>query len=72
MISYKPFFETLKNKNETWYSLHTRHNVSYSTLHRLKHGQDVSTRTLNDLCRILNCSISDIVEYIPNDNDQKL
>ena len=28
--------------------------------------------TLNDLCRILSCQISDLVQYIPNEDDQIL
>lgn len=32
----------------------------------------ISTKTLNDLCRILDCDICDIVRYIPSDADQPL
>ena len=46
--------------------------MSNSTLHRLKHNKDVSTKTLNDLCRILDCQIKDLVLYVPSDTDQKL
>ena len=46
--------------------------MSHNTLHRLKHNMDVSTKTLNDLCRILKCDICDIVKYIPSEDDQAL
>ncbi len=72
MIDYSPFWEKLEQSDENWYTLTTRHRISNSTLHRLKHNKDVSTKTLNDLCRILDCQISDVVQYIPSDNDQKL
>lgn len=72
MIDYTPFWETLKQSEENWYTLTTKYNMSNSTLHRLKHNKDVSTRTLNDLCRILHCNIQDIVTYIPSDEDQPL
>lgn len=72
MIDYTPFWKTLELSNESWYTLTTKHHISNSTLHRLKHNKDVSTKTLNDLCRILDCQMSDIVRYIPSDNDQKL
>ena len=72
MIDYSPFWKTLKSSSENWYTLTTKHHMSTSTLHRLKHNKDVSTRTLNDLCRILNCNIENIVTYIPCENDQKL
>ncbi|MDE6917398.1 MAG: helix-turn-helix domain-containing protein [Lachnospiraceae bacterium] len=72
MIVYSPFWETLKKSNESWYSLTNKHHMSSSTLHRLKHNRDVSTKTLNDLCRILDCQIKDIVLYVPSDTDQIL
>ena len=72
MISYAPFWKTIEKSGENWYTLTLNHHISSSTLYRLKHNKDVSTKTLNDLCRILNCRIEDIVAYIPNQNDQKL
>lgn len=72
MIDYSPFWETLEKSIESWYTLTKKHRMSDSTLNRLKHNKDVTTRTLNDLCRILGCDIKDIVRYIPSDKDQKL
>lgn len=72
MIDYSPFWNTLEKSSENWYTLTSKHHMSHSTLHRLKHNMDVSTRTLNDLCRILQCDICDIVRYIPSDSDQTL
>ena len=72
MISYSPFWKTLEKSKENWYTLTVKHRISSSTLHRLKNNTDVSTRTLNDLCRILQCRIEDILEYVPSDADQLL
>ena len=72
MIEYSPFWSTLEKSNENWYTLTNKHHISHSTLHRFKHNKDVSTKTLNDLCRILQCNIQDIVQYIPSDTDQPL
>lgn len=72
MISYSPFWNTLEQSSENWYTLTKKHHMSDSTLHRLKHNKDVSTKTLNDLCRILNCNVEDILQYVPSDQDQKL
>ena len=72
MIDYTPFWKTLEQSNENWYTLTTKHKLSHSTLHRLKHGKDISMKTINDLCRILNCNIQDICQYIPSDSDQSL
>ncbi|MDD3361547.1 MAG: helix-turn-helix domain-containing protein [Hespellia sp.] len=72
MIDYSPFWKTLENSEENWYTLTAKHHLSHSTLHRLKHGQDISMKTINDLCRILNCEIQDIAQYIPSNEDQRL
>lgn len=72
MIDYSPFWNTLKDSDENWYTLTKRHHVSDSTLHRLKHNKDVSMKAVNDLCRILNCDIENIAVYVASDEDQKL
>ena len=72
MIDYSPFWDTLSKSNENWYTLTSKHHLSHSTLHRLKHNMDISMKTVNDLCRILNCQIQDICQYIPSDDDQTL
>ena len=72
MIDYTPFWKTLERSEENWYTLTKRHHVPDSTLHRLKHNKDVSMKTVNDLCRILNCDIEDIAVYVASDQDQKL
>jgi len=48
------------------------YNISSSTIRRLKAGQSVSTNPLDALCNVLDCAISDIIEFIPdkiNDNN---
>ena len=72
MIDYTPFGDTLEKSDASWYTLTIKHHMSTSTFHRLRHGKDISMKTINDLCRILNCQIEDICKYIPSDNDQTL
>ena len=64
MISYAPFYKTLKEKNISTYKLIHQFGVSRSLLDRLKHDKPISTVTLNDLCTILNCKVEDILVYI--------
>ena len=72
MIDYSPFWETLEASEKSWYTLTKKHKISDSTLHRLKHNKDVTMKTINDLCRILNCRIEDIARYVPSEEDQIL
>lgn len=72
MIVYTPFWRTLRESNESTYTLITKHHISSSTIDKLRKNKPINITTLNDLCRILNCSIAEIAEYIPSDEDQKL
>ena len=64
MISYEPFYRTLLTKNMTEYQLIFKHGVPSNTLHRMKHGKNISTKTLDTLCFILDCPVSDVLEYV--------
>lgn len=64
MISYEPFYKTLKSRNLTTYKLVKDYNVSRSLLDRLKHNKPLSTVTIDDLCGILQCNVDDIMVYI--------
>jgi len=64
MITYKHFYETIKRKNITTYKLINQYGISRSLLDRLKHNKPISTVTLDDLCRICECRVEDILEYI--------
>lgn len=72
MIDYSPFWQTLKTSTESTYTLINKHHISSSTLDKLRKNKPLNTTTINDLCRILNCQIQDICQYIPSDTDQKL
>ena len=64
MISYDPFYKTLKRKGVSTYKLINEHGISRSLLDRLKHNRPISTVTLNDLCNILHCRVDDILLFI--------
>ena len=64
MISYEPLWQTMKIKGATTYTLQVKGQISSSTIRRLKAGQSVSTNTLDALCKLLECDISDIILFI--------
>lgn len=68
MISYEPLWKTMALRKATTYTLQIKGNVSSSTVRRLKAGESVSTNTLDELCRILDCEIPDIITYIPENS----
>jgi len=57
----------MRKRGATTYTLQVKGGVSSSTIRRLKAGESVSTNTLEALCKILDCSIQDIVEYLPDE-----
>lgn len=72
MITYESFWHMLKASKETTYTLIYKHHISSSTIDRLRKNRPLNTTTLNDLCRIFNCNISDLICYKPSDQDQAL
>lgn len=72
MIIYDPFWKTIKEKGISTYTLIQKHNISSSTINRLRKNQGISTLTINDLCRILNCKVEDILEYVETSDEQTL
>lgn len=72
MIVYTPFWKTLKESQESTYTLINHHKISSSTIDKLRKNKPITTTTLNDLCRILNCSVDQILMYTPSEDDQVL
>lgn len=67
LISYAPLFRTMKEKNITSYKLE-KLGFSRATYYSIQKGNSISTNTVNQLCKLLKCEISDIMEFIDDDN----
>ena len=72
MVVYSPFWETLKKSSESTYTLIKNHRISSSTIDKLRKNKPLNTTTINDLCRILNCTVGEIMQYVPSEEDQTL
>ena len=66
LISYAPLWRTMTRTGATTYTLQVKGQISSSTIRRLKAGESVSTNTLDALCKILQCDLHDVVEYLPD------
>lgn len=66
MISYAPLFRTMEKKGITSYRL-MKMGFPRSTYYAMKHGDNISSHTINQLCKILKCNVSDIIEYIDDE-----
>lgn len=70
MIVYDPLWKTMKRKGVSQYALIHRYGFSTGQLDRLRKNENVNAYTLNTLCRILNCKLSDIAEYRPDKENE--
>ena len=66
MISYEPFWNTLKQKGISTFTLINKYHISSATIARMKSGGGISTMKIDDFCRILECEVSDIIKYVPD------
>ena len=67
MIVYTPLWKTMSAKEETTYTLREKHGISHSTVQSLQTNKPVSTYTLDRLCKILDCKLQDVAEYLPDE-----
>jgi DNA-binding Xre family transcriptional regulator len=67
LISYEPLFNTMNQKHIPSYKLE-KLGFSRATCYSIQKGNSISTNTVNQLCNLLDCGVSDIMEYIKDDN----
>ncbi len=62
MISYEPLWTTMKQKEISQYSL-LKSGIDNKTLDSLKKNKNITLLTVEKLCRIIQCTPNDIVEF---------
>lgn len=63
MIVFDKLWITMKQKGISQYKLIKQYGISSGQLDRLRKNGNVNSYTLNMLCEILDCNLSDIAEY---------
>ena len=58
-----PGFKTMKDRKITSYRLE-KMGFSRATYYSIQKGNSVSTNTINQLCKLLKCDVSDVIQYI--------
>ena len=64
MISYENLWNVMKEKGVSQYTLIKKYGISPAQITRLKRNESVSTHTSEMFCKILDCNVGDIMEYI--------
>ena len=68
MISYKPLFKLLVDRDMSVSDLWKAAGISPNTMTKIRHNEEVSMAVLSKICKTLRVSYGDIVEYIPIDD----
>jgi DNA-binding Xre family transcriptional regulator len=66
MISYKPLWKTLIEKEINKTTLRDMVGFSNGTLARMNKGQYVEMKHIDKICQVLDVSISEVIEILPD------
>ena len=64
---FDKLWQTMKTKGVTTYMLREKCGIDSKTICRLRANENMETKTLNKLCAVLDCTLSDIATYIPDE-----
>ena len=67
MITFKPLFKLLSEKNMTVEELAEKSGVSRTIMKRIEKDANVSVAVLARFCQALGCDFKDIMEYVEED-----
>ncbi len=68
MIVFTKLWETMEKKGFSTYRLREYHGFDGKLIQRLKKNENITTHTLDRLCEVLECDLSDIAEFVPNES----
>ena len=67
MISFKPLWKTLIDKEMKKQDLATRVGITNKTVSMMARNKPISMKLLDAICRELGCQVQDVIEYIPDE-----
>lgn len=69
MIVFDKLWETMEKKGVSTYWLREKCGFDRKTIRRLRANENIETKTLNKLCKVLNCSLDEIAQYLPDGSE---
>lgn len=70
MISFQPLRNLLLERKVSTYFLRNKcgqYNLDNKTIQRFMNDESISTQTVNSLCSIFSCNVSEIMEFKPDE-----
>ncbi len=68
IISYNKMWKLLIDKNMKRKDLKEKAEVSQNVMARLSKNQAVTMDTMGKICKVLQCDIGDVMEFIPEED----
>lgn len=68
-ISYKKLWKLLIDKDMKKKDLAEQAGISTYTVNKLNRGDNVTTDVLMKICKTLNCTMDDIMEFVETNNE---
>lgn len=71
-INYNKLLDMFKKKGITSYTITKKQKIiGQSTWKKIHENGHIDTRTIESLCKYLNCQPGDIMEYVPDDKSSE-
>ncbi len=64
MIIFDNLWIVMKEKGVSTYQLREKCGIDSKTIRRLKANENMETKTLSKLCKVLDCKLEDIARYV--------
>lgn len=69
-ISFEKTRKIFKERGITSFTFRNNHVIGQATWKKIQTGGHIDTRTINALCKYLDCQPGDLLEYVPDEEDE--
>lgn len=70
-VSYKKLFHLMKGKDISNIELQRSAGFSGNILTRLKRNHYISMESIENICRVMECGVDDILDFVPTEKDKE-
>ena len=70
-VSYKKLFHMMIEREMTNAELQQKAGFSANIITRLKRNGYISLESIENICRVMDCGVDDILEFVPDENERK-
>ena len=70
-VSYKKLFHMLIEKDMTTAQLQQQAGFSANIITRMKRNGYLALDTIESICRVMDCGVDDILEFVPSNGEEQ-